>query len=324
LLTTSIALATYNGSQFIEKQLCSILSQSQFPNQLLISDDSSDDDTCIKVQTILKNSSCNYKILTTTQNIGYSKNFERTLKHCTKDIIFFCDQDDVWFDNKIAVVTAFFQQNSKFMLVIHDIEFCNQSLKPTGKSKLDEIKKLYNIERSYVTGMATSIRREFLEFCLPIPTNVSYDLWIHSCAYYLDTKFILSQSLAYYRRHHTNATHLDHFNYSYRSKLIYFLKIIITEFFRTEIPFRLNLPQLVLERVLSKKDFLRNNLNYNEINFRDLVEKLSYESLIASERSKLKKLSFFTRLYKVPCFYFKGYYSYFSGFSSFLKDLIAP
>ena len=256
--TTSIALTTYNGSRYIEDQIRSILNQSKTPDQLLISDDFSQDGTLAKITPILQDFNLNFQILTSSHNSGYTRNFERALQYCTGDIIFCCDQDDVWFPNKIDSVVSFFDQNDNVMLLIHDVEFCSKTLLPTGKFKLKEIENLYNAKRSYVTGMATAARRDFIEFCLPIPTNISYDLWIHSCAFYLDVKYILQDTLAYYRRHDANATNSHHLNFSFNSRFRYYLKIFRNELFKKEIVSSCNLPELVLNRVLIEKTFFSN------------------------------------------------------------------
>mgnify|MGYP001243654716 CR=1 FL=1 len=324
MLTTSVALATYNGSKYIEDQIRSILYQSRLPDQLLISDDFSQDDTLAKITSVLHDFDLNFQIVTSSYNAGYSRNFERALQYCTEDIIFCCDQDDVWFLNKIDLVVSYFDQNESVMLLIHDLEFCTETLLPTGKFKLHEINNLYNTNRSYVTGMATAARREFIDFCLPIPFNIPYDLWIHSCAFYLDVKLILSETLAYYRRHHSNATNSDHLNFSFNSRFKYYLKILRNELSRKEISSSFNLPELVLNRIYDRENFLFQHLNFNNNKFNEIIQSLNFEKLLYFEREKIKNLPFHMRLPKIYDFYSKGYYSYFSGYSSLLKDLISP
>ena len=322
--TTSIALTTYNGSRYIEDQIRSLLSQSKIPDQLLISDDFSQDGTLAKITPILEDLDLNFQILTSSHNSGYTRNFERALQYCTEDIIFCCDQDDVWFPNKIASVVSFFEKNDNILLLIHDIEFCTETLLPTGKSKLKEIENFYNAKRSYVTGMATAARREFIEFCLPIPTNISYDLWIHSCAFFLDVKYILPDILAYYRRHDSNATNSDHLNFSFNSRFRYFFKIFRKEFFNNNLSSACNLPELVLNRICDRKDFLFKNLNLSKTRFDEIVETLYFEKHLYYEREQIKNSPFHVRVRKIHNFYSKGYYSYFSGHSSLLKDLLSP
>ena len=321
--TTSIALTTYNGSRYIEDQIRSILSQSKIPDQLLISDDFSQDDTLTKITSILQDLDLNFEIFTSPHNSGYTRNFEKALQYCTEDIIFCCDQDDVWFPNKIDSVVSFFEQNDNVMLLIHDIEFCTETLLPTGKFKLKEIENLYNAKRSYVTGMATAARREFIEFCLPIPTNTSYDLWIHSCAFYLDVKYILPDTLAFYRRHNSNATNSDHLNFSFYSRFSYYLTIFRKEFFNNNVSSTCNLPELVLNRICDRKDFIFNNLNFSKNRFNEIVDTLNFEKHLYFEREQIKNSPFHVRLRKIYNFYSKGYYSYFSGHSSLLKDFLS-
>ena len=44
-MTSSVAIATYNGEKFIAEQLNSIINQTVKPNQIVISDDNSSDNT---------------------------------------------------------------------------------------------------------------------------------------------------------------------------------------------------------------------------------------------------------------------------------------
>jgi glycosyltransferase involved in cell wall biosynthesis len=92
----SVAMCTYNGAQYIEKQLLSILNQELPINEIVICDDGSNDDTLEKVENIAANyQDVAWKILQNAPQLGVTKNFEKAITLCTGDIIFLSDQDDI-------------------------------------------------------------------------------------------------------------------------------------------------------------------------------------------------------------------------------------
>ena len=97
----SIALPTYNGEKYIREQLDSIYNQTLVPDEVVVVDDCSTDNTV----NILEEYSQRYglKYFVNDSNIGYNKNFEKAIRLCAGDYIALSDQDDVWFPTKIQV-----------------------------------------------------------------------------------------------------------------------------------------------------------------------------------------------------------------------------
>lgn len=98
----SIAMTTYNGAKYIIKQLDSLRQQTRKPDEVIIFDDCSKDKTVeITLEYIQKWNLTGWTIKSNKNNLGWKRNFYAALK-CTKgDIVFFCDQDDIWENNKI-------------------------------------------------------------------------------------------------------------------------------------------------------------------------------------------------------------------------------
>lgn len=97
----SIAIATYNGAKYLREQLDSIYAQDLLPDEVVVSDDGSTDETL----TILEEYHQKYGLLYSVNDgeHGVNHNFYRAISLCTKDIIAICDQDDIWLPNKISV-----------------------------------------------------------------------------------------------------------------------------------------------------------------------------------------------------------------------------
>ena len=92
----SIAMTTYNGSKYLNDQLKSFSQQDQAPDELIVCDDGSSDNTIKILEKFSLNAPFDVKIYQNESNLGFTKNFENALSKCTGDLIFLSDQDDIW------------------------------------------------------------------------------------------------------------------------------------------------------------------------------------------------------------------------------------
>ncbi len=126
----SIVMATYNGSKYLKEQLDSIMQQTQLPDEILISDDGSKDDTMMLLQEWLKEMRQSHpdiqiRIQQNEVNKGYIQNFTDTILKSKGDFVFLADQDDIWMENKIKDMVTLMQD--KMAKVIHsDIDIVNE------------------------------------------------------------------------------------------------------------------------------------------------------------------------------------------------------
>lgn len=100
-----IMMATYNGEKYVAQQIDSIMRQSFSNWKLLIRDDGSSDQTCEILNKYAKIDSRIKVIFNTTDLHGPYYNFHKLFgeaKMCSPyDYYAFCDQDDIWKDNKL-------------------------------------------------------------------------------------------------------------------------------------------------------------------------------------------------------------------------------
>ena len=101
----NILLATYNGSKYLKEQLDSLLAQS-YPNiTIYIRDDGSTDDTIAILKKYMADSSSSRKIILLDNqgdNLRCPGSFYEILRNCSPaDYYAFCDQDDIWYPDKI-------------------------------------------------------------------------------------------------------------------------------------------------------------------------------------------------------------------------------
>ena len=99
----SVVIATYNGEKYIQEQIDSILNQSIVPNQILIIDDCSSDNTWDILLKYKQNNEKVIDVIRNERNMGIIETFKRCIKRGVGDYIFLCDQDDIWETNKIEV-----------------------------------------------------------------------------------------------------------------------------------------------------------------------------------------------------------------------------
>lgn len=119
-MKASVALCTYNGAKYIYEQLKSIVEQIQLPDELVICDDASTDETVDIINKFKENCNIKIKLYINKQNLGFRKNFEKCISLCSNDIIFLCDQDDIWLPDKVKIFMQAFESDSNLVYAFSD------------------------------------------------------------------------------------------------------------------------------------------------------------------------------------------------------------
>ena len=201
----SVCMATYNGEKYIKEQLDSILCQLGVDDEVVISDDGSNDNT---IQTIAAYNDKRIFLLNNSGRHGFVGNFENALKHVRGDIILLADQDDVWKPNKVEVIKKRLQY---YDLVIHDAEMIDGNGYSLGKTYYSTMhhKKgfLSNLWKTRWLGCCMAFKRQVLEACLPFPQNiVGHDYWIGMLGMLKFHYCFMDDILISYRRHGGNVS----------------------------------------------------------------------------------------------------------------------
>jgi glycosyltransferase involved in cell wall biosynthesis len=126
MITISIALATCNGGQHVQRQLDSLAAQTLAPAELVISDDRSEDDTILVVERFAKTAPFPVRIYRNDDRLGYRKNFMRASSLCRSDLIAFSDQDDYWYPEKLETMAALFN-SSDILLAYHNADVVTET-----------------------------------------------------------------------------------------------------------------------------------------------------------------------------------------------------
>ncbi|TFH08663.1 MAG: glycosyltransferase [Nitrosomonadales bacterium] len=219
LTDISIALATYNGERYIGEQLDSIASQTRLPDELVISDDASTDSTLEIVSKFARRVPFPVRVHINPERLGSTRNFEVAIRACKGDIIFLCDQDDVWYPEKIALIEECFVNNIEVGAVFTDADVVNQSLDLLEYSLWERLKisrqELTQIathegafkillNRNIVSGTTMAFRANYLKFILPMPKEWVHDAWIALVISISSGLIALPTPLVAYRQHNSN------------------------------------------------------------------------------------------------------------------------
>lgn len=101
--TISCAMTTWNSDENLELQLESLRLQARPFDEVVIVDDASENDTVERIQTFIQTHELkNWKLIEHETNQGFIRSFQDALQACTKDIIFLCDHDDLWYRCKTS------------------------------------------------------------------------------------------------------------------------------------------------------------------------------------------------------------------------------
>lgn len=211
----TVAICTYNGAKYLEQQLISIMEQQRAPDQVIISDDNSDDATwsiIVEFQSRYPNVIQAFK---QQKNIGLNRNFEFVLSKSTGDYIAICDQDDIWYPNKLHIVEHYILANPNYTVFHHDENILGSKNK-NESTKDDRFWLPYQesgVSIGFVfnrlTGHKMIISKTLLQYILPLPQGIFYDWWIFVIAAVKGKTKYIDKPLMDYRMHGESAYFSD-------------------------------------------------------------------------------------------------------------------
>lgn len=207
-LKISIAMATYNGARYLREQLESFSSQSVLPDELVVCDDGSTDETLSILNDFAKQSQFKVSIYSNPQNLGYVQNFGKALSLCKGDVIFLSDQDDIWYPTKLEAVVGEFEKFPNCLLIANDSDLVDELLSKSNLTLLGQLSNLGGSERQFVNGCGSALRKSLLTIALPIPDQVvnGHDGWLHDLGFYLNARRVIPDVFQLYRRHVSNTS----------------------------------------------------------------------------------------------------------------------
>jgi glycosyltransferase involved in cell wall biosynthesis len=311
-------MTTCNGAGHLLAQLESFSAQTRLPDELVVRDDQSTDDTWEMLQDFADRAPFPLQIRRNEARIGFTANFSRVLSECSGDIVFLSDQDDVWYPDKIASVSRAFDEDSSVHLIIHDAELVDEYLRASGTTYLQQVLRGYGTSRSLATGAMTAVRRELLGYALPVPEGiVGHDIWLHSIADMLDARKVVNENLQAIRRHSSNTSawvasslkpisRLDVWRSQSRTKVA------------SDYSDRALLNIKTAETLMKIRD---SGAAYSAAAIATSLDQLAKERAAITHRSELAKASWARQKMICLTMLVNGEYGFFNGYRSFFRDL---
>ena len=210
----SIAMTTYNGEKYIKEQINSLLKQTYKNIEIVICDDKSSDNTVKIIEEFAKEFK-QISFYKNEENLGFKKNFEKSITLCKGQYVAFCDQDDFWLEDKVE---SLFNNLKDYDLVCSDAFVTDKNLNNLGytlkesmkiknipTTKEEQIKHL--IHHNFVQGASILCKKDFLLKYLPIPEYFVYHDWYFAICAALNNgiKYVDKPTLKY-RQHGNNVT----------------------------------------------------------------------------------------------------------------------
>ena len=217
IVKLSVAIPTRNGSRYLPETFASILSQSRLPDELVISDDASKDDTVEIAEAFARTTPFRVKILAHTPS-GITANYLNALGSTTGDVIVFSDQDDVWLHNKLESIEKTFLSSAEISIVSSDSSIVDKELRPSGKTLRGDIAKSKRLSarvnagedlEHFIRGLpllahTLAIRAQCRSIVLNKPERPIdwwFENWVSMAALSVGKLALLPDALTLYRQH---------------------------------------------------------------------------------------------------------------------------
>lgn len=180
--TVSVVMATYNGAIHLAAQLDSIAAQTWRPDELLIADDGSTDDT----RGLLEGFAASHpwvRVLHNPSNFGVNVNFFKLLQQSRGDVVLLSDQDDLWLPDKIATLmaargTADLCCSDAIVIDAGDREIHASELAMHGAMPHPGHDPLRYVFGNWVSGHNALVTRALVRQLPPPPEGMYYDQWL--------------------------------------------------------------------------------------------------------------------------------------------------
>lgn len=318
-ISISIAMCTFNGSRFLAEQLNTIALQTRFPDELVVCDDGSADNSAELVSEFSRRVSFPVQFFVNDTKLGSTRNFEHAIAITRGDIVVLADQDDAWYPEKLARIEQRFL-DSEIVAAFSDADLMDANSLASG----GRLWKSFSFTRSeqqrfaaghavnvltrhpVVTGATMAFRRALFHFLSPIPDEDVHDRWMSFLLAALGRFALIPEPLMRYRLHHAQQIGVGAVTFSERMGRA---RQTGTEVYLAEIARFRELQNRLLE--------LRASFPGTEIAIHSVVNKIAHlVHRVEVRQSDAGRLSRILREVRNH-----GYWNYSAGWESVAKDL---
>jgi glycosyltransferase involved in cell wall biosynthesis len=202
-------MAVHNGMRFLPVQVASLLADLQSDDEVVVIDDGSSDESVAWFSAL---QDPRVRVHKNPTNLGVRASFERGLTLASNEIIFLCDQDDVWLAGKRGAFVDAFERDRSALVVLSDAEIIDgEGLR--SESSFMRTRGGFqsgfwsNVIRNRYLGCSMAVRRPLIALALPIPSYVPmHDMWIGMLGALRGRVVYLEKPYIQYRRHGSNVS----------------------------------------------------------------------------------------------------------------------
>lgn len=210
----SVAMAVYNGEDYLREQIDSVLRAMSENDELVISYDQSSDDSLHIIEQYVNDDKRVRLVFNRRDNAGIAGNYNNAIANCRGKYVFLCDQDDYWNENKIdRVIEAFKKTGAN--LVIHDGLVVDENLNSLQRTLLSGVRKttspVANFVKGRYWGCCMAFDRTALKYAAPFPktkSGIPHDIFASIIVGMKGKVAVIDDVLIYHRLHQGNETPL--------------------------------------------------------------------------------------------------------------------
>lgn len=214
-------MTTYNGAQKLLPQLTTLRDQTRKADEVLIFDDCSTDKSVEIIQNfIYENHLYEWILIENAHNKGWRKNFAAGINTARGDLIFLCDQDDIWKTDKIEIMTSILEERDEISLLATNYAVRYEKnarrirswmLKPYGKERIEKVELTGFTFEPIRPGCTYAFKKEMI----PMFNSVwreedAHDNVLWDIALLRDSLYILNEKLLTQIRFSDNNTPVNH------------------------------------------------------------------------------------------------------------------
>jgi glycosyltransferase involved in cell wall biosynthesis len=178
----SILLSSFNGARYLPEQLDSLVAQRYRELEIYVRDDGSTDDS----RQILRRYAARCRNIHTTfgERLGIAGSFFQLLRHSSEEgqYFSFCDQDDVWYRDKIARAVASLSRVAPGVPALYcsRLEYVDQDLNHLGMSRIPRREPGFGnaLVENCATGCTLVLNRSAADLIIGrLPEHVVWHDW---------------------------------------------------------------------------------------------------------------------------------------------------
>lgn len=209
----SVALATHDGERYLLAQLRSLTQQTLLPADLVLYDDCSEDGTLDVAERFIAEAPFPVRVIAGERRVGPHEAFIRAARASQGELVAFCDQDDIWLEEKLERCARAFAADD-VLVAVHSGRVVRHDLSPTGRRcpsiPSDRVAEPGTVDPLFTfAGFAMAFRRVLLEWAdweARPPSRhwrgaMSHDEWVGLVGSAAGRTTFISRPLALYRQH---------------------------------------------------------------------------------------------------------------------------